>query len=75
MALPISELITLRDALIRARSQGVREVRDQNGESVTYKSDSEMARALASLEGQIQSASQPQSVKTILFTTNKGLES
>ena len=73
MALTVSELTSLRDALIRARSNGLREVRDQNGETLTYKSDSEMAAAIASLERQIQSAQTKPPANTIVFATTKGL--
>ena len=73
MALTVSELTSLRDALIRARSNGLREVRDQNGETLTYKSDSEMAAAIASLERQIQAAQTNPPANTIVFATSKGL--
>ena len=72
MAFTVSELTSLRDALVRARSQGVREVRDQNGETLTYKSDSEMASAIASLDRQIAAASRP-TPNTLTFQTSKGV--
>lgn len=72
MALTVSELTNLRDALVRARSNGVREVRDQNGESITYKSDSEMAAAIHNLDRQIAGFSKPP-VTDIRFTVSKGL--
>jgi hypothetical protein len=72
MALTLQELTTARDGLLRARAQGVRRYVDQNGESVEYKSDSEMARALAALDSEIAAASSgPPS--TIIFRTSKGL--
>ena len=71
MALDISTLQTLRDALVRARLAGVREVRDQNGETVTYKSDREMASALASVEAQI-AQQQSAAPNVIQFRTSKG---
>ena len=46
--------------------------RDQNGEPVTYKSDSEMARALAALDAEIAAASK-RPASTILFRTSKGI--
>ncbi|MGE3583042.1 MAG: phage head-tail joining protein [Hyphomonadaceae bacterium] len=72
-ALTLSELQSLRDALVRARLGGVRSIRDQNGEEVTYKSDREMAAALASVESQI-AALQSGSVPNVFrFKTSKGL--
>ena len=49
----VAALRSLRDALIEARSCGLRSVRDQNGETVEYKSDSEMAAAIAALDREI----------------------
>lgn len=72
-ALTLSDLQSLRDALIRARLGGVREVTDQNGESITYKSDSEMARALADVEARIAAMqSGGTAPNTIRFKTSKG---
>lgn len=70
-ALTLSELETLRENLVRARLNGVREVRDQNGEAVQYKSDREMAAALASVESEIARL-QSSTVKQVRFTTTKG---
>lgn len=70
-ALTLSELETLRENLVRARLNGVREVRDQNGETVQYKSDREMAAALASVESEIARL-QSNTVKQVRFTTTKG---
>ena len=72
MALTLLELTTARDDLLRARAQGVRRYTDQNGESVEYKSDGEMARALAALDSAIAAATaRPPSVYR--FNTSKGL--
>ena len=62
-----------RDALQLARAQGVREFRDSDGSLVTYKTDSEMAAALAAIDSQINHLSRGQSVRRIMFTTSKGL--
>lgn len=68
MALTVSELEALKSSLVTARANGVREVKDQNGESVTYKSDAEMARAIAYLESQInQSGSEPVKVVRVRY--------
>jgi predicted RecA/RadA family phage recombinase len=53
VALTLADLTTARDALVKARAEGVRRYRDQNGEEVEYKSDAEMASALAALERRI----------------------
>ena len=73
MAVSTGDLQTLRDNLVRSRSAGLREVRDSTGETVIYKSDAEMAAAIASLNAQIAAAGQPQPVNTIQFRTSKGL--
>lgn len=71
-ALSLPELTSMRDALIRARMGGVREVKDQNGETLVYKSDAEMAAALASAERQIAAFSRA-APTTIRFKASKGL--
>jgi hypothetical protein len=69
--LPLSELLELRNRLIRARANDVREISDQNGESITYKSDREMAAALAYIESLI-SARRSGGSNVIKFKTSKG---
>lgn len=67
-----AELTTMREALIASRAEGVRRVRNANGSEVEYRSDAEMARAIASLDAQIRAAhSQP--AHTIHFQTDKGV--
>ena len=56
MAIDVSELESLRDALIRARAQGVRQV-TLNGKRIEYGSDTEMAAAVSDLEARIARAS------------------
>lgn len=73
MAATLAQLQAWRDGLLEARLQGVREFRDQNGESVTYKSDAEMARALAAVDAKI-AAYGGRRPNTILFRTSKGLD-
>ena len=68
----LADLIAWRDSLFEARLQGVREFRDQNGETVVYKSDAEMARALAAADAAI-AAAQAKPASTILFKTSKGI--
>jgi hypothetical protein len=72
MAASLADLITWRDALFEARLQGVREFRDQNGETVVYKTDQQMAAALAAADAAI-AAAQRKPPSTIKFRTSKGL--
>jgi hypothetical protein len=68
----VAELIARRDALKAARLNGLREVRDSSGEGVTYKSDAEMASALAAVEREISALQGRSPIKTIIFRTSKG---
>lgn len=72
MAASLQQLQAWRDALFEARLSGVREVRDQNGEAVVYRSDSEMARAIAAADAAI-AAVQRAAPSVIKFQTSKGL--
>lgn len=72
MALDLSELIDLRDALIRARAAGTRSL-TYDGKTVTYGSDSELASAIADLEVRIRRASSPTTSNTVRFSTSKGM--
>lgn len=69
----VAELIGFRDRLSAARYSGARRLRDQNGEEIEYKSDSEMARALAALDSEIAAASQRKPSSIIRFQTSKGV--
>lgn len=71
MAIDTSELETLRDALIRARAKGARELQ-MNGERVRYGSDAEMAAAIADLDSRIARASGRRPA-TIRFSASKGV--
>jgi hypothetical protein len=73
LALTLADLTAARDALVRARAEGVRRYRDQNGEEVEYKSDAKMASALAALERRIAELLGRPAPHTILFRTSKGL--
>lgn len=72
MALTPDQLATARDALVRARAGGIRRVRDQNGEEIEYKSDAQMAAALAALDRQIAELGGQATPQTIRFRTSKG---
>jgi hypothetical protein len=71
MATP-SELRAWRRALWKARLAGLREVRDGNGETIGYKSDSEMAAAIAAADSEIAALERPR-VSTAIFRTSKGV--
>lgn len=52
MAIDLSELTAMRDALIRARAKGVRSLQ-LNGERVEFVSDGDFARRIAALDAEI----------------------
>jgi hypothetical protein len=70
MAIATADLIAWRDRLVEARMMGTRAVQDADGSRVEYRSDAEMARAIAAADTMI-AAGQP--VTTIRFSTSKGL--
>lgn len=72
MALTLAQLQTWRDSLVESRLSGVRRVRDQSGEEVEYRSDREMAAAIAAAEAQIAALSRG-APRVIHFKTSKGL--
>lgn len=72
MTLTAEQLTTARGALVAARAGGIRRVRDQNGEEIEYKSDAQMAAALAALDRQIAELGGQQMPYTIRFRTSKG---
>lgn len=71
-ALTLSELQSLHAALVRARAGGVRTVRDQNGEEVSYKSDREMSAAIADVEARIAAMQSGAAPNVIRFNSSKG---
>lgn len=73
MSATLAELQTSRAALVAARSTGIREVRDSNGESVAYKSDAEMAAALRALDSEIAAITGARRSGIVRFSTSKGL--
>lgn len=70
-ALTLSELQSLRDALIRSRASGTREIEDQNGERISFKSDSEMSRAISDLEARIAAMQSGKQINVIKFKPGK----
>ncbi|MFC3057867.1 phage head-tail joining protein [Paenirhodobacter populi] len=65
------ELISMRDALLRARASGTRSVTFSDGRKVEYMTGAELAAAITDLERRIAAAAsaRPGSVR---FSTNKG---
>jgi hypothetical protein len=69
----LPDLTKARDALKLARLNGLREVRDESGVTLQYRSDAEMAAALAAVERDIAALTGHTMPKTIVFRTSKGL--
>ncbi|GLK54346.1 hypothetical protein JOD31_001513 [Methylopila capsulata] len=69
----LADLVKWRDALVEARLSGVRELQDQNGESVRYGTDSELARAIAAADREIAAMGRRTS-NAFTFKTSKGLD-
>lgn len=67
----LAELQAELDALRRIRNAGTARVRTEDRE-VTYRTDSELAAAMQSLEAQI-AAQQATSVRSVRFVSTKGL--
>jgi hypothetical protein len=67
LATMLAQLETLREA----RAKGVQRAR-LGDEEVTYRPDPELAAAISDLESRI-TAAQGRAVKTVRFTTSKGL--
>ena len=68
----LEELTACRDKLRRARFKGVLTVRIDD-EELTYKSDAQMASALASVEAEIAKLTRGPRSRTIYPQTTKGL--
>jgi len=67
----IAELTKMRADLFAARMNGTRSFQDQNGERVEFKSDNEMAKAMAALDAEIAKASGA-APRVLHFNTSKG---
>lgn len=72
MAHTTADLAAFRDRLVEALATGARELQDQNGERITYRSVREIQSALATINRLI-SEQQGQQPKTVVFRTSKGL--
>ncbi|MEJ6848612.1 hypothetical protein V3589_20670 [Sinorhizobium fredii] len=66
------ELQAYKGRLERAVYSGSRRLRDQNGEEIEFRSQSELKSALAALDREISNLSQP-SPQAVRFNTSKGL--
>ena len=71
MAVSVAELQAKRDALVLARMNGTRRVRDSDGSEIENRADAEIARAIAAADALIAASSPP--VTTLRFNTSKGL--
>lgn len=69
----LENLILWRDNLRENRASGVMEFEDQNGERVRYKSDQQMAAALADLDRQIAEIHGRATPSSFHFQTSKGV--
>jgi len=73
MAVDLSELIELRDRLILARGRGVK-VAEVGGEHIEFRSDEQMAAAIADLEVRIRRASGTSLTSNVVrFSSSKGV--
>lgn len=68
----LADMLRYRENLRAARYNGARVFQDQNGERVEYRSDRELAAAMAALEAEI-AAMQAKVPSRILPRTSKGV--
>lgn len=68
----LESLTSWRAELVESRAAGIRRLVHQNGQTVEYKSDSEMASAIRALDSEIARLS-GQGSRTVKFQTSKGL--
>ena len=69
----LADLLAYRDRLRDARYSGARRLRDANGEEIEYRSDRELAAAMAALEAEIKGFSNRRPNNIIYPITSKGL--
>lgn len=67
------ELLEQRQTLTEARRSGVRAVGYSDGANVQYRSDAELAAAIANLDREIATAQGCRAVSRFTFRTSKGL--
>lgn len=68
----LTQLTAWRNELVELRASGIRRVVHQNGQTLDYKSDTEMAAAIAALDAQISAATRDGAGR-FTFQTSKGL--
>ncbi|MCC5996500.1 MAG: hypothetical protein JJU18_09055 [Oceanicaulis sp.] len=67
----LAQLTARLEALRAARASGVRKLKHADRE-IEYRSDSEIASAIADLERQVAALTAPR-IKTVVFTANRGI--
>ena len=70
---PLDELQARLDELRRVRAEGRQEIRSAKGRTVVYRTDAQLAAAIADLERQIAALTTPP-VTTVLVAATKGLD-
>ncbi|MFT4149473.1 MAG: hypothetical protein QM656_04680 [Paracoccaceae bacterium] len=73
MAVTLAQLNEYRDRLVDAKFSGALIVQDSSGEMIRYRSHSELAAALASLDAEILRMGGQRPPTSITFNTSKGL--
>jgi hypothetical protein len=73
MAVTLAQLEAYRERLMDAKFSGALMVQDSSGEMIRYRSHSELAAALASLDAEIRNLTGGHRPSTIHFATSKGL--
>lgn len=73
MSVTLAQLHEYRDRLVDAKFSGALIVTDSNGDSIRYRSHSELAAALASLDAEIRRMGGNHPSTSITFNTSKGL--
>ncbi|PYF11018.1 hypothetical protein C8J30_103113 [Rhodobacter viridis] len=68
----VETLREYRDKLQEARFSGLRTLRDQNGEEITYRSQGEIERAIAALDSEIARLQRGR-LALVRLQTSKGL--
>lgn len=73
MAVTLAQLEAYRERLLDAKFSGALMVQDSSGEMIRYRSHSELAAALASLDAEIRTLTGGHPPSTIHFQTSKGV--
>ena len=73
MALTAAALATLRDSMVDSLTGGVLKVRDQNGETLEYRSSADLRIAIAAVNREISALSGQPRTGPIRFRTSKGI--